>query len=339
VGVIDVAQQRVTRSFAVAGDPYMILLNPDGSLLYVTQPGAGRVTALATKTGQVICDMTFSGHPALLALSVDGTELYVAGLNEMVISVLNAQTCALERSFDAPEPVSWLVATGSNGPVNDTLHTQLWVAGNASVSILDEQGHLQDTIVVPGGPRFLSLPGGLTAYVATRQGSVLAIDMLARRIIAPLISGGAFGSMDYNAITGEIYVPDQRRDQVDVLTPVLGGSGVMPREPAQVIHVHGSPQAVAITNDGQLGFVALSGGQVEMLDIPGRSIARTISVGGTPRFIITGAYPPAIVPTPHLSSPSSPNTILLGLSVVLLIALLCGAFWLFWRHRKTRFFL
>ena len=129
VGIIDIAQQHVTHSFTVAGNPNMLLLSPDGSLLYVTQPNAGRVVALAAKTGQVICYAPFPGHPALLALSADATVLYVAGLNETTILVLNAQTCRQQNSFQAPEPVHWLAATLSSA-TNDLPRTTTLVGRN-----------------------------------------------------------------------------------------------------------------------------------------------------------------------------------------------------------------
>ena len=173
---------------------------------------------------------------------------------------------------------------------------QLWLAGMSAVSIVDDQGHVLDSIAVAGDPQFLCLPGALTAYVATRQGSVIALDMLTHQIIATLLTGGVFGSLDYDAVTGEIYLPNQRTQQIDVLAPVLAGMTALPREPAYVLPVSGSPQAIAITNDGQLGFVALRAGQVAMLDIPGRTVVKTITVGGSPRFIITGEYPPPNVP-------------------------------------------
>ena len=112
VGIIDVAQQKVTGRLAVAGDPYTILLSPDGRLLYVTQPTLGKVTALATKTKQAICSAPFPGHPSLLALSIDGSVLYVAGMNETTIIALDSQTCVLRNSFQTTEPISWLAVTG-----------------------------------------------------------------------------------------------------------------------------------------------------------------------------------------------------------------------------------
>ncbi|HEX7733557.1 MAG TPA: PQQ-binding-like beta-propeller repeat protein [Ktedonobacteraceae bacterium] len=339
VDVIDIAQQRVASSFAVAGNPDMLLLSPDGSLLYVTRPGSGSVVALAAKTGQVICSAAFPGHPALLALSVDATVVYVAGLDETAILALNAQTCAQERSFQAPEPVHWLAATLSN-TAGDAPRTQLWVAGTGTVSILDDKGQARDSIPVAGDPQFLCLPGALTAYVATRQGSVIALDMLTHRVIATLLTGGVFGAMDYNAVTGEIYIPDQRRKQLDVLAPVLSGMAAVPREPSSTWPVSAAPQAVAITNDGQLGFVALNSGHVLLLDLPGRSVMKSVDVGGNPRFIIAGAYPPPTVPLPVAQASSVPAFVIVGVVVALLVLLMgaiCGVFW-YLKRRKTQSF-
>lgn len=332
IGIIDVSQQKVARRFPVTGDAYTILLSPDGRLLYVTQPAHGRVAALAAKTGQTICNATFPGHPSLSALSIDGTVLYVAGANEATIIAIDAQTCTRQHTFQAAEPISWLAVAGIT--TDNTLHTQLWVAGINAVSILDEQGQVLDSIPIEGGARFLCLPGALTAYVSTRQGTIVAVDMLTHQVFASLLRGGIFGPMDYDAITGDIYVLDQQHNQVDVLSPVLNGSGLIPQEPERVIHLNNSPQAVAITNDGQLGFVALRGGNVVMLDIPGRRIVKTISVGGEPHFIITGPYPPPGVPVAQHTATSSLNITFLVSTIVLIIGALAGTFWLIWKQRK-----
>jgi len=148
--------------------------------------------------------------------------------------------------------------------------------------------------------------------------------------------------MDYDANTGEVYVPDRQHNQLDVLDPVTAGTTVMPPEPGRIIRLSSSPQSVAITSDGQLGFVALSNGQVLMLDIPGRSIVTSIAVGGTPHFIITGLYPPVYSPpsTPQQAatspSPTKPISLLLIVSTVLAGVLLLGTLWLFWRYYQKR---
>jgi len=189
VGIIDVAQRRLATTFTIAGNPSLILLSPDGRLLYVTQPAPGRVAVLAAKTGQTLCNAPFPGHPSLLALSVDGTVLYIAGSNETTIIAIDAQTCTLQHTFRTSQPVSWLATTGIT--TGDTLHTQLWLAEMSAVSVLDEQGQTLATIPVAGGPQFLSLPGSLTAYVSTRQGSIMAIDMLNHQVFATLLTGGS----------------------------------------------------------------------------------------------------------------------------------------------------
>jgi DNA-binding beta-propeller fold protein YncE len=165
----------------------------------------------------------------------------------------------------------------------------------------------------------------------------MAVDLHTRQVIRALLSGGQYGQMDYNAITGEIYVPDHQHNLLDVLAPITASTVIMPHEPARQFTLSSTPQSVAITSDGQLGFVALASGQVLMLDIPGRSIITSINVTGVPRFIITGVYPPALAtPAPAPSSAPAPSVTLLPLIglLVLVCAGLSGLFWLFWRRAK-----
>src|SRR5581483_10489515 len=102
-----------------------------------------------------------------------------------------------------------------------------------------------------------------------RKNTIVAVDLNTRKMIGTLLSGGQFSPMDYDATTGEVYVPDQQHNQLDVLAPVTANLSGMPRQPVRYFHLNSAPQSVAITSDGQLGFVALSNGQILMLDIPG----------------------------------------------------------------------
>jgi hypothetical protein len=136
--------------------------------------------------------------------------------------------------------------------------------------------------------------------------------------------------MDYDAVTGEIYVPDEKTQQLDILTPWAPGSPT-PREPNRIVHLSSSPQAVAVTSDGQLAFIALSEGKVVMMDVPGRTIANTITVGGDPRFIITGLYPPILGSTPQEAS--TWNTLIDIAAGVILLVLIVGSILLIRRNR------
>jgi len=300
ISTIDIGQQKVTGTIAVDGDPHTIYLSLDGRFLYVAQPGLGRVTMVAARTGQTICTANVPGQPTLLAFDTTpgANVLYAAGNGASSVSAIDPSNCNIKHTFTTGGPVYGLaVANVGSGSVS----SQIWVAGPTALNIFDPTGKLLGNIPVPGEPQYLTIPPGTTVYVTTRQGGVDAIDLGTHRIFS-LLTGGTFGPMDYDAITGDVYVPDQQNKRVDVLTPLTSGETVLPPEPNRKFDLGVAPQSVAITSDGQLGFVALRGGNVAMLDVPGRQIVSTIFVGGNPHFIITGLYPPLVGTTPQQAS-------------------------------------
>jgi DNA-binding beta-propeller fold protein YncE len=336
VSIIDIAQRKVTGTIAIPGNPHTVLLSPDGQWLYVAQPTAGRVTVVNAKTEQTLCSTSLPGQPSVLALSLDATILYAAGPGDTSVRALNPMTCAVQQTFTTKEPIYGLAVTAA-GAAPPALN-QLWITGATALTIFEINGHLLDTVPLDGGPQNISMPNGFTAYVTTRQGTVVAVDISTRRVFRTLLTGGQFGPMDYDANTGEVYVPDQQHRQLDVLAPVLADTSLTPKEPERVIPMSDAPQSVAITSDGQLGFVALAGGQVVMLDIPGRSIVTTIPVGGTPHFLITGLYPPAnvAIPTPSPQRNIFSPLLLLIVSTVVVEILLFGTLWFLWKYRWSR---
>src|SRR5437667_966179 len=234
IGVIDISQQKVTSSITVDGEPQMILLSLDGRYLYVTQPTLGRVAILSARTGKIICTASLAGQPSLLALGPQSGALYAAGNGASIVSVLNPTTCALEHRFQIQSPV-YGIGVGLVGAGNN-LHDQLWVSGTTSLTFFNPDGQPSGSIPVAGGPQYLSLPGGYSLYVTTRQGSVDTVEFATRRVI-PLISGGKYGPIDYDVVTAEIYVPDEQNPQLDVLTPWTPGTDSTPREPNRIVHM------------------------------------------------------------------------------------------------------
>lgn len=342
IGIIDIARQQMSGSIAVGGDPRTVLLSPDGSALYVTQPALGRVAVIAAKTGKPLCTASLPGQPSLLALSLDAKVLFVAGQGDTSARALDPETCAVQRTFETHEPIYGLaVAASTAADATPDTPNQLWITGTSSLTVFEVNGNLLGSVPIADGPQHITIPGGFTAYVTTRQGTVVAVDLNTRQVIRTLLRGGQFGSMDYDETTGEVYVPDQLNNQLDVLIPVTAGTSAMPQEPVRTFHLSGSPQSVAITNDGALGFVALANGQVEMLDVPGRKIVASIAVGGTPNFIITGTYPPlssAASPPQQIAPPAARpiSTALLLIPTTLAGLILLGALWLFWKYYQKR---
>jgi DNA-binding beta-propeller fold protein YncE len=305
VSVLDVGQGKITKTLALDGDPHMIYLSLDGRLLYVTQPALGRVTTIIAATGKIMCSASLAGHPSLLALSQDGSVLYAAANDATSVSAINPATCQVRQTYDTGSPIYGLWVT--NGGTLGSKIGQLWASGANAISVFAIQGPLIRTIPVGGGPQYLCIPPvGTTAYVTTRQGSVDIIDLKTWQV-RQVLSGGVYGTMDYDALTLDVYVPDTRHSTLDVLAPPSGAS--LPAEPERVYHTVAPPTAVAVTNDGLFGFVALQGGKVEVFDLIDRDPVYTVTVGGTPHFVITGLYPPTQSEpqaTTNTTTPSSP---------------------------------
>src|SRR6266487_1434476 len=293
VSVIGVAQAKVAHTFPLPGDPHMILLSLSGGALYVTQPTQGRVTVMATRAGQVSCTVRLPGQPSLLAFDQNTGMLYAAGNGADVVTALDPQTCAVQHTFPTGSPIYGLAVTVFVVDNSAATFTQLWAAGSNAITVFDDQsGKFLATIPIAGGPQYLSIPPGPTVYVTTRQGTIDAVDLKTRQV-RQLLSGGTFGPMDYDALTGEVYFPDEQQNVIDILAPIDSSTEATPREPERTFHTDLPPVSVAITNDGLLGFVALRGGKIMMLDLIGRQVAYTVDVGGTPHFVITGPFPPA----------------------------------------------
>ncbi len=333
ISVIDIGQQKVTGSFTMGNNLNAIYLSLDGRFLYVTQPTSGHVIMLAAKTGQTICSANVPGQPSLLAFDPGLNVLYTAGNGGNSVTALDPSNCAIKQTINLSSPIYGLAVgiIGSGAPGETT--NQLWVADATSLNVFVNE-KLIGSLQVPGGPQYISIPPGFTAYVTTRQGSVYAVDLTSRKLSPALISGGSFGPMDYNAYTSEVYIPDMLNKQVDVLSPIFPGTNTLPREPNYSIHLGVVPQSIAITSDGQLGFIALAGGNVAMLDIPGKQIINTILVGGNPRFIITGLYPPLIGTTPQQASVW--GTFINIAAYVLVIGLLIVPIILFQRYAHSK---
>ena len=333
ISVIDISQQKVTGSFTMGGNPNAIYLSLDGRFLYVTQPILGHVVMLAAKTGQTICSANVQGQPSLLAFDPGLNVLYAAGNGGNTVTALDPSNCAIKQTIKMNSPIYGLAVgiIGSGAPGETT--NQLWVADATSLNVFVNK-KLIGSLRVPGGPQYISIPPGFTAYVTTRQGSVYAVDLTSRKLSTALIQGGSFGPMDYNAFTSEVYIPDMLNKRVDVLSPIFPGTNTLPHEPDYSIHLGVVPQSVAITSDGQFGFIALTGGNVAMLDIPDKQIINTILVGGNPRFIITGLYPPLIGTTPQEASVW--GTVINISAYVLVIALLIVPIILFQRYARGK---
>jgi outer membrane protein assembly factor BamB len=293
ISVIDISQQKVTRTITTDGSPHTVFLSLDGSFLYVTEPELGQVAVLAANTGNEICNVSVPGQPSLLAIDNGSNTLFAAGNGASGVTAIDPTNCKIKHTFQTSGPVYGMAVAAVGSSLSGDTGNQLWVsAGNALTTFDDVTGKIIASTIIPGDPRYITIPPGATIYVTTQSGTLQAIDLTTRKV-SQLVTGGQYGPMDFNENTGEVFVPDQAHNQLVVITPVNAGFA-LPHEPSRVIKLNNKPASIAITSDGQLGFVALTNGSVAMLDIPGRATVTTFQVGGNPQFIITGLYPPAV---------------------------------------------
>jgi DNA-binding beta-propeller fold protein YncE len=346
VSVIDVGQAKVTKTISLAGDPHTILLSQDGGLLYVSQPTLGQVSIIRASTGRLFCTAHLPGEPSLLAIDTVMNILYAAGSGSAQVTALNPTNCKILNTFEVNGPVYGLaIALAAGSGIYGSVSNQIWIASNDGLTIFDDQTHqMLGVVPFPDGPQYLSIPPGETLYVTTRHGSVDAVSLKTKEV-RRILNGGVFGPMDYDALTGEVYVPDEQHQVLNVLSPVDIGVSAIPTEPERVIHTQGTPESVAITSDGLLGFISLREGKVAMLDLIAHRLVYTVDVGGTPHFIITGLYPPPVldIPTPVSNATSLQQTtipamfwaIVFFASVVTIIIVTLILVWQFRRSVKA----
>lgn len=330
VSVIDVAQQKETSSIKAGADASAVLLSTDARFLYVAQPIQGRLTAYAAKTGDTFCSVNIAGQPSLLAFDATTNTLYIAGNGANTVTALDATNCHVKRILQTQGPIYGLALAFVASGVSGSSGNQLWVAAD-QLTVFDTVSYRQiAAVAVPGKPGYVTIPVGATVYTTTRDGSVMAIDLNTHKLL-PLVSGGSYGPMDYDASTGEVYVPDRKNNQLVILAPVNAGFAP-PKEPSRVLRLGVEPQSIAITSDGQLGFAALSGGNVAMIDVPGHQVITTIFVGGNPHFVITGLYPPLLGTTPQQATIFS--TVLNIAAYAFIVVLFIVPFLLFRRYSQ-----
>nr|MBC8873313.1 YncE family protein [Planctomycetota bacterium] len=105
IAVVDVATEKVSKSLAMPAMPTGLVLNPDGTILYVTCASPeGRVCSVDIASGKLVQTIPV-GHGAIgPAISPDGKKLYVCnGFNNNVAAVdLKSREIALIPTLREP---------------------------------------------------------------------------------------------------------------------------------------------------------------------------------------------------------------------------------------------
>jgi YVTN family beta-propeller protein len=306
--VLDIGKRAVAWRVTVGGGPAAVALSTDGRFAYVLQSAAHAVAIVDARAQKVVASVPVGPAPQGMTLDLTRNPnlLYIANTGANTLTLVDPDAHRVMATLTVGQhPSGVAVAGAGSGIVNsDPNDAEIYVAntGDDTVSVLSAEHRTRiTTIPVPGGPQSVVVPAiGGVAYVGTRSGAVVALDLGTHKVLGTLLQrGGPIGAMDYDAVTGQIYVPDAADNAVDVLRPAApasgGGPPTLPSEPLRTLPFSGAPAAVAITFDGAYGFVALhDAGKVAMLDVSAHNTLVTVAVGGAPRAIVTGSYPPLL---------------------------------------------
>ncbi len=253
---------------------------------YVNNQGDNTVSVITTATGAVSAPITVGANPGGLAVTPDGTHVYVANPGDSkaagTVSVIDTKTGV----------VSATIAVGA-GPgiveiTPDGTHAYVLNSTDSTVSVIDTAtGVVSATIPVGRGPLGLAFtPDGAHAYVANYfEGTVSVIDTATGVVSATIPVGtGALGV----AVTPDgkhVYVSNQNDNTVSVITTATGAVSAP-------IPVGAKPSGVAISPDGKHVYVAENGSGLLNTGAPGNTVSvidtatgvvsNTITVGSGP---------------------------------------------------------
>src|SRR5206468_8193912 len=155
ISVIDTTSLSVVRTIALpaASQPHGLAFSPSGDVFYVALEGLARVEKRTPSTGALVASAALSGHPRHLAVSADGSSLYVA--NFITPPLPGENTATIDMSAGGAQ--LFVVATGAMSLA------QTIAFGPSNRAISETAG--------PGMPNYLNAPVlfGSKAYVPSKQ--------------------------------------------------------------------------------------------------------------------------------------------------------------------------
>ncbi len=213
VWVVDVAENRIVKEIPIDGrDPDLLAATPDSRFLYVGTWASGKVLVVRTEDNVVVDTMGFPYPVAAIAVSPDGSRLYVSAWK---IYVLQASDCTVIDSIDVGK------CAGKLAILPDGTRLYASTAGDSglvyAVSLPDKAvedpvaiGHKVEEICV--------LPGGRFLYTSNSYDSLVCVirtsdDSVVESIPIAFAPTGLTAHPD----GGRVYVVGYREDEFVVL--------------------------------------------------------------------------------------------------------------------------
>ncbi len=200
VSVIDTATNAVTAAISVGSHPYGVAVSPDGSQVYVVNVCAssssscanGTVSVIDTATNAVTgSPITVGNNPFGVAVSPDGSRVYVANSGSGTVSVIDTAENAVTAVISVGN-APYGVAVSPDG-------SRVYVAnfGSNTVSVIDTASNTVtgSAITVGSFPEGVAVsPEGSRVYVANQclgctNGTVSVIDTASDSVVTTITVG------------------------------------------------------------------------------------------------------------------------------------------------------
>lgn len=275
VSVVDTpTNMTVPPAITVQTAPITAGVRGDQSLIYVTNRVSNSVSVIDTATNTIVTNIVVGGSPNGLAVTPDGTRVYVGQETGNVV-VIDATT----NTVTATIPVGTLPSGVKVNPAG----TRIYVANNGgnSVSVIDTGTNtVIATILVglaPGTPTVS--PEGTRVYVNNGNSNSVSVINTATNTVVTTITVG-IGSLPFSVAFNKdgtrAYVPNFSSNTVSVINTATNTV-------IATIPVGTSPAGVAVTPDGtQLYVTNNGGGSVSVIDTATNTVIATVPVGSQP---------------------------------------------------------
>jgi DNA-binding beta-propeller fold protein YncE len=214
LSVVDVDAARVTGEIPVGGFANEVAVSPDGKVVYVAtgSSGAGgsrgHVAVVDAATGDVRTLINAGLWPRSLALTPDGTQLFVGDERAKNVTIVDTAKNAVAGSFKTEKRVLELAI--------DPKGNNLFVASPRELTTFDLRGGKAGSVELDGVPCGLALhPNGTFAVVSIYTGrntdsQLVTVTVPANKIRTREPNGKANGPLVLSKDGGRAYVLDKK---------------------------------------------------------------------------------------------------------------------------------
>jgi len=304
LSVINTQTNTVTTTIPLAvGGP--VAVNPAGTLVYVANggpSGSDNLSVLNATTNTVTATIVLDGNPAGVAVSPDGSKVYVSNGNN--VSVIDTATNLVTANIPMGIGPGDLVVSpdGSKIYVTDYNSTsdQLTMNPiyNGTVEVIDAATNTVTSIITVGKwPMGIAIsPDGTKVYSTNYEdGTISVIDTATNTVTATMQNPYGSWAIAVNPTGTRVYATsDYNISVIDAATNTIIAN----------VYDQSLPQGLAVTPDGSKIYATnWENNTVTVIDAATNTVTATITVGNFPRT--SGQF---IVPAPAMSKSVSTPT-------------------------------